>query len=136
MSLPFFVCCLFGEDSFLLHLLLDSFYKYVSKDEYETIKKYINDDDVSERAVDQDVLDFLNSYKYFHFPRKEAMPKIIVELAYQEIIQKPKYISNVWSPIITKLKKYDEFQNIENLKEMYLSKHPTASRSLSCSTLA
>ena len=53
------------------------------------------------------------------------MPKIVLEFAHQEVIQKPKYIANAWSPIIDHLKSYAEFKNVESLKEMYSSKKPT-----------
>ena len=129
MSLAFFASSLFGEESVSSQVLIESFHKYVSKDECETLQKCnASDSDEYDPANDDDVLDFLSSYKGYRVPTKEAMPNIILELAHQEIIQKPKYIANAWSPIIAHLKSYAQFKNVESLKEMYSSKKPTAKK--------
>mgnify|MGYP002803544190 FL=1 len=129
ISLAFLASSLFGEESVSSQVLIESFHKYVSKDECETIQKCMaSDSDEYDPADDDDVLDFLSSYKCYRVPTKEAMPNIILELAHQEIIQKPKYIANAWSSIIAHLKGYAEFKSVEDLKEMYSSKKPTAKK--------
>ena len=126
MSLAFFVSSLFGEESVSSQLLIDSFYEYVSKDECETLQRCGNDEFDPEN--DDDVLELLSSYKCYRLPTKEAIPKIILELAHQELIQKPKYIAEAWSPIIAQLKSYEEFKNTESLKDMFFLKKPTAKK--------
>ena len=127
MSLAFFASSRFGEESVSSQVFIESFHKYVSKDECETLQK-CNDSNEYDPGNDGDVLDFLSSYKCYRVPTKEAMPNIILELAHQEIIQKPKYIANAWSPIIAHLKSYAQFMNVESLKEMHSSKKPTAKK--------
>lgn len=51
------------------------------------------------------------------------MPKIIEELAHQEIIQRPKYVANAWSP--NKLKCFEEFKTVDSLVRFYEAKKLT-----------
>lgn len=126
MSLAFFASSLFGEESVSSQLLLESFHKYVSKDECETLQRC--NSDAFDPENDDDVLELLGSYKCYRLPTKEAMSKIVLELAHQELIQKPKYIAHAWSPIIAQLKNYGEFKNVESLNEMWSLKKPTAKK--------
>ena len=125
LSLAFFVSALFGEESVSRQFMIESFYKYVSKDECETLKKCETD---AIDAEDEDLVELLNSYKCFRVPTNQSMPNIIFELAHQELIQKPKYIANAWSPIIGHLKNIPEFKDIKSVKEMYTEKKPTAKK--------
>ena len=53
------------------------------------------------------------------------MPKIIEELAHQEIIQRPKYVANAWSPIVNELERFEEFKTVDSLVRFYEAKKPT-----------
>ena len=50
---------------------------------------------------------------------------IVCQLAHQELLQKPRYISNCWSPIWHVLKELPELSSIEKLKQMYAMKKPS-----------
>ena len=126
ISLAFFVSALFGEELVSRQLMIESFCKYVSKDECENLQKC--ESDAIDAANDEDVLELLASYKCFRVPTNQSMPNIIFELAHQELIQRPKYIANAWSPIIDHLKNLQEFKDIESVKEMYSVKKPTAKK--------
>ncbi|XP_033111391.1 uncharacterized protein LOC117112424 [Anneissia japonica] len=46
-------------------------------------------------------------------------------MAHQELIQCPRYISNAWSPFLSKLKMYKEFESVDSLVQLYLEKKPS-----------
>ena len=93
LSRAFVVLCLFGEESITSDFLLSSFHLYISEDERETLEKCL------EESFDDDndnVFDFLSNYKCYRIPTKENILQIVSELAHQEIIQKPPYVTNCW----------------------------------------
>ena len=50
---------------------------------------------------------------------------IVEELAHQELIQKPKYVANVWHPIVKSLMSHKEFKDLQSLEDLYKAKVPT-----------
>ena len=81
LSPAFIAACLFGEDGVSDDYLLKSFYKYIGEEEREALKKCMSDDFDS---TDEDVLDFLSSYKCYKHVTKENINEIIPQLAHQE----------------------------------------------------
>lgn len=125
LSRAFITACLYGEDHLSKKCLIDSFMFYVSKDERETMMKCLEGSiDVDE----EDVMDLLTSYKCFRRVTKENVTLIFEELAHQELIQKPKYIGNVWSEVLNALKQFSQFKDFESLSAMYAEKVPTPKR--------
>lgn len=59
-------------------------------------------------------------------PNKNNIETIIMELAHQELVQKPRYVLNSWAPILDSLRFDHSFQTLEGLKELYDRKRPTA----------
>ena len=117
--------CLFGDDTVTKECLLESFNLYISKDEKDTIKKCLEGEIDPE---DDEVLDFLSSYKCFRKPTKENFQGILEELAHQELIQKPRYVANAWSSKLQSLKRQSEFQDLNSLSDMYAEKTPSPRR--------
>ena len=116
LSVGFLIVCLFGEGSVSEEFLLTSFRQYISDDERETFDKCFEDDFM---ANDEEVIDFLTTYKCFRSQSKENIKQILFEIAHQEIIQKPKYILNCWAPILKSLKVFSDFQSITGVENMY-----------------
>ena len=56
-------------------------------------------------------------------PTEENLKEIILELAHQEIVQKPRYVTNCWSPIFTILKKL--IKTPDDLSKLYQERKPT-----------
>ena len=79
-------------------------------------------------ANDDDVLEVLSSYKCYKNPTKENIELIITRLAHQELVRKPRYISNCWKPIITSLKSFSQFRSLDSMIEMYGAKKPTGKK--------
>ena len=125
MSRAFVTLCLFGEESITSDFLLSSFRLYISEDERETLEKCLEesfDDD------NDDVFDFLSNYKCYQTPTKENILQIVSELAHQEIIQKPRYVTNCWAPILKPLIAFPDFQSLVTLENLYDIKRPTAKK--------
>ena len=78
--------------------------------------------------ADDEVIDFLSSYKFYIAPNKDNIKSVIWELAYQEIIQKLHYIANCWMSIISLLKQYTIFQSPESLVNFCIEKRPSAKK--------
>ena len=115
-------CCLFGEEIITGDLLLESFYHFLPNDEADILQKTASPDF---DPLDEELLDILSSYKCFKNPTKENIAMIISQLAHQELIQKPRYVSNCWSPIFQALKTSTQLSSIENVREMYAMKKPS-----------
>lgn len=101
LSSAFLVSCLFGEESISKEFLLASFRFHLTADEREVLDK------LKTGVVaydDEDVLEFLGSYKTFKVPNKENISVILYELA-QELIQRPRYIGQCWAPILPRTQK-------------------------------
>lgn len=124
LSRAFVASCLFGEEIIPTNWLLESFYQYISRDEHETLVKSVSGE--CDPSSDDDLLEVLSSYKCYRMVSKENMQQTIEELAHQELIQRPKYIANAWSPIVSTLKGCAEFEDVTSLQSLYEQKKPTA----------
>ena len=126
LSTLFLLSCLFGEESITPEFLLASFKDYIPAEDQEVLDECLGD---SFEENNQDLVDFLSSFKCFRIHTKENIVEIIHELAHQELIQKPRYIVNCWAPILSKLQQqHQDFQSIESVQEFYKSKSPTAKK--------
>ena len=125
LSKAFIATCLYGEDDLTKECLLDSFCTYVSRDEQEIIQKCLGGEiDLD----DEDLFDLLSSYKCHRQPTQESINTIFLELAHQELVQKPKYISLAWSAQLQALKEFAEFNDFNSICIMYERKKPTSKR--------
>ena len=125
LSHLFLASCLFGEESITPDFLLTSFREYLAAEDRDVFDACLSD---AFDQNDKDTLDFLSTYKYFRAPRKDNIQKIIMELAQQELIQKPRYVLNSWAPIVNSLRSDYHFQTLEGLKGLYDTKRPTAKK--------
>lgn len=125
LSGVFMGSCLFEERDISDSFLLEAFSLYISKDEAETLKQC---KEGKLEPNDDDVLEVLSSYKCYKKPTKENIELIITQLAHQELVQKPRYISNCWKPVISSLKSFSQFRSLDSMAEMYEAKNPTGKK--------
>ena len=112
LSKAFIATCLYGEDALTKECLLDSFCTYVSRDKQEIIQKCLGGEiDLD----DEDLFDLLSSYNCHRQPTQESINTIFLELAHQELVQKPKYISLAWSAQLQALKEFPEFNDFNSI---------------------
>ena len=81
--------CLFGEKSITPVFLLNSFREYIAAEDREVLDIWLRDDfDPQDHHGndDDDVLEFLSTFKCFRKPDKDNIRSIISELAHQELI--------------------------------------------------
>ena len=117
--------CIFGEESISKEDLLTSFMYYVTADDREVLTKCLSGDF---DCQDDDLLELLSSYKCFKLPSKDNIKVLLMELAHQEIIQKPRYVAQCWSPIISALKSDPPFCSVKSIKELFLDLSPNAKK--------
>ena len=83
--------------------LLNSFREYIAAEDREVLDIWLRDDfdpQDHDGNDDDDVLEFLSTFKCFRKPDKDNIRSIISELAHQELIQKPRYVLHCWAPIL------------------------------------
>ena len=81
--------CLFGEKSITPVFLLNSFWEYFAAEDREVLDMCLRDDfdpQDHDGDDDDDVLEFLSTFKCFRKPDKDDIRSIISELAHQELI--------------------------------------------------
>lgn len=96
LSSLFLASCIYGEESISKEDLLTSFMYYVTADDREVLTKCLSGD---LDCQDDDLLELLSSYKSFKLPNKDNLKVLLMELAHQEIIQKPRYVAQCWSQL-------------------------------------
>lgn len=114
-----------GKETVTEEELLQSFKLYIPADEREVFDRCLSEDFESN---DEDVLDFLSSYKCFRKPTPQNIKVIFIELAHQEIIQKPRYIAECWAPVLSILKEHISFSKVEGIRKLCLDSKPTAKK--------
>ena len=120
LSPAFITTCLFGDEALTDDLLLDSFRFYLSSEERATLDECLAG---TLSPNDGEILHLLSSFICYRNPTEENLKEIILELAHQEIVQKPRYVTDCWSPIITILKKL--IKTPDDLSKLYKERKPT-----------
>ena len=117
--------CLFGEESFSREFLMASFRSFVASDDRVVLDICLGGDF---NPNNEDALEFLSMSKCYRIPTKENIEAIIYELALQELVQKPRYIVECWTPILKMLQVDVTFNTPQGVSDMYQSKCPTAKK--------
>ena len=78
------------------------------------------------KIANNDVLDVLSSYKCFRIPDEENIEDILCQLVHQELIQRPRYVSNCWVPALQVLKSRLPFQDATSILQVYEEMKPTS----------
>ena len=128
MALSFIACIILGEECISSDVLLKAFLAYVSDDERETINESLGNR--SKIANNDVLLDVLSTYKCFRIPDEQNIEDILCQLAHQELIQRPRYVSNCWAPILRALKSRLPFQDATSILQFYEEMKPTAKKVL------
>lgn len=123
ISSVFLSCCLFGEESVTREMYLDSFMKYISRPEAILVEKVLSS---SVSVGDEEVLDLLTAFDCKKIATAENFKDIIIEIAHKELVQKPRYACDCWSPILVPLKSFITSKDV--LFQIYDSLHPTVGK--------
>jgi hypothetical protein len=127
LSKLFILCCLFGEESIDKDTLLKAFKCFVAEGDRKIIDMLLSKDF---DPGDEDVIDFLSMMNSHKIPTPDNVESLIDELAHQELIQKPRYITACWAPILKSLQSGSgsTFQTPAGVAHLYDTKRPTAKK--------
>ena len=87
----------FGEESLTPDCLFESFRLFISEEDRQVVDKSLGKDF---DPNDDDLLEFLSSFKCYKSPTLDNIKTLMNELAIQEIVQKPRYILVCLSPVL------------------------------------
>lgn len=125
LSPVFLAFCLHGEDQVDEEELLASFSNYDTCDQRDALKMSLSD---NLDCQDPDLMDFLSTYKSFRMPTDQTIRTIVVELAHQELIQRPRYVAECWAPVVATLKTHECFQSVKKMRELNSGMKPTTKK--------
>lgn len=123
LSPVFLTSCLFGDSEINNKNLLNGFKLYVGMGEKDIIEKNLANLDTK----DEDLLDFLDSYGSHSLPKDGSFKELVLEIAHQELVQKPKYIASCFSNTLSKILN-KSIGDLNALYKMYKEKDPTPSK--------
>ncbi|XP_022806613.1 uncharacterized protein LOC111343696 [Stylophora pistillata] len=121
LSKAFMCHCLFDAEV-PEGILLESFMKYLSPVEEDLVTNFLGKADF---ADENDLFDFPERFNCRSQVSPENIKKVIVQIANQELIQKPRVMVATWQPIVQELKQYPEFQTIAGIQGFYDKINPT-----------
>ena len=128
LSPAFLLAALFGEGCVTDDLLLSSFKNYISIEEKDNINEMLTNFEEN----NQDLLDTLSSYNCYRLPTKESLKDVVLELAHQEIIQKPRYVANCFAEIFSVSTCEAPLKSDKNLLQYYAKRIPSAKKVIKC----
>uniref|UniRef100_A0A7M5VC19 HECT domain-containing protein n=2 Tax=Clytia hemisphaerica TaxID=252671 RepID=A0A7M5VC19_9CNID len=121
ISSIFITHTLFGEESISEADVIDGFWKFVSPEDKICIEEFmLKDTDESRKRL----LQILGQFQLHTKPTSENVLGLINEIAFQELIQKPNYIANIFRAVFYKCNK-TIFATVESIQNFYLDKAPT-----------
>ena len=70
----------------------------------------------------------LSSYNCYRIPKKENLKEILLEVAHQKLIQKPRYVTNCFSSVFTRSTERlkGPFNSVEQLLHYYEQRLPSS----------
>ncbi|PFX23934.1 hypothetical protein AWC38_SpisGene11474 [Stylophora pistillata] len=122
LSKAFMCYCLFDAEV-PEGIVLESFIKYLSPVEEELVTNFLGKADFADE--NDDLFDFLERFNCRSQVSPENIKKVLVEIANQELIQKPHVMVATWQPIVQELKQYPQFQTIAGIQGFYDRINPT-----------
>ena len=128
LSQAFVMYCLFGEASD--EVLLESFLRYLSPDESKLIELALSCNCESELFTSDEFMECMEKFKVRTLASKNNTRSVILEVARQELIQKPHIMATCWHNSFSSLKQKDEFKSVDAVKALYDTIAPTAKKVL------
>ena len=102
--------------------------KYLSTEEEELITSYLGKSSFPED--NDELFDFLGRFNCRSLVNESNLKKILVEIANQELIQKPHVMLATWQPLVQELKHYPQFQDCSAVLRLYDEIKPTKKKVL------
>ena len=109
-------------------ILMESFMKYSSPVEEDLVKEYLEKDCLPDD--NDELLEFLERFNCRSAVSSENLRKLLIEIANQELIQKPHVMISTWQPSVQELKQYPQFQSTSGIQCLYDMLKPTTKKVL------
>ena len=123
-----FICyCLFDTEV-PESILMESFMKYLSPVEEDLVKENLEKDCLPDD--NDELLEFLERFNCRSAVTSENLRKLLIEIANQELIQKPHVMISTWQPSVQELKQYPQFQSTSGIQGLYDTLKPTTKKVL------
>ena len=123
-----FICyCLFDAEV-PESILMESFMKYLSPVEEDLVNEYLEKDCLPDD--NDELLEFLERFNCRSAVSSENLRKLLIEIANQELIQKPHVMISTWQPSVQELKQYPQFQSTSGIQGLYDTLKPTTKKVL------
>lgn len=124
-----FICFyLFGTEV-TEDLFITSFKRYLSQLEEDLVESVLRNNDLP--GEEEEFHDFLERFNCRSHVKKENVTRVILEIARQELVQKPHLMVAAWQPILQQgLKPYKQFQSTAAVLELYEALNPTPKKVL------
>ena len=87
--------------------------KHLSPVEEDLVKEYLEKDCL--RDDNDELLEFLERFNCRSAVSSENLRKLLIEIANQELIQKPQVMISPWQPRVQELKQYPQFQSTSGI---------------------
>lgn len=129
LSKGFLHYCLFNELND--ELLLSSFKMYLADDDKNIVEKVLMPDAAASDFISDDLLDLLDTFKCRSAVSKNNIYNIILEIARQELIQKPHLMASCWKTSLEYLKTNYKFTDSTKLNEIYEELQPDRKKVIS-----
>ena len=120
LSETFLAGVVFGESQIAQEVLLQSFNRYLAKDEEAVVCQALGENDISEEFVE--LLDRFNCRK---MPTTENVKNLILEVAHKEIVQKPQYVADCWRDVLQTGFLDTKLSSMEGLRQIFKDIEPT-----------
>ena len=92
------------------------------------IEKLLSDEANNDSFLGDGFLDILDQFKCRTKVLKENVPEVIVEIARQEVMQKPHLMASCWQNVFTSLGKRKTFIDVSSLNNLYRQLEPTSKK--------
>ena len=78
-----------------------------------TRRKNVSDLSTVINQIDDNLLEFLVTYKCFRLPSHKTVRTTVMELAQRELIQRPCYIATCWASVVDTLNTHGSFHSVK-----------------------
>ena len=102
--------------------------KYSSPVKDDLVKEYLEKDCLPDD--NDELLEFLERFNCRSAVSSENLRKLLIEIANQELIQKPHVMISTWQPSVQELKQYPQFQSTSGIQCLYDTLKPTIKKVL------
>ncbi|KAL7385064.1 hypothetical protein ABVT39_014563 [Epinephelus coioides] len=126
MSFSFAVALVFGEGDVTPDMLMESFLRYLTEVERETIQAALHNSEINQ----EDLLDIFCRMGSHTVPSKDNLKEVLLQIAHKQLIQEPNYALEVMAKSAQKSLKA-ALPTVADLQGLYSEKTPTANKVLS-----